>query len=42
MSDLTKADVREQLSNIDQIRDILFGSQRRDYTLRIDQSLFRR
>lgn len=37
MNSLTRADMRDQLSNIDQIRDILFGSQLRDYTTRIDQ-----
>lgn len=37
MSDLTKADLRERLGNIDQIRDILFGPQLRDYSTRLDQ-----
>jgi len=37
MSDLTKADLRERLGNIDQIRDILFGPQLREYTTRLDQ-----
>lgn len=37
MSDLTKADLRERLGNIDQIRDILFGSQLRDYSNRLEQ-----
>ena len=35
MSDLTKADLRERLGNIDQIRDILFGPQLREYTTRL-------
>ncbi len=37
MSDLTKADLRERLGNIDQIRDILFGPQLREYTTRLEQ-----
>jgi uncharacterized phage infection (PIP) family protein YhgE len=37
MSDLTKADLRERLGNIDQIRDILFGPQVREFAGRIDQ-----
>ncbi len=37
MSDLTKADLRERLGNIDQIRDILFGSQLRDFDMRLGQ-----
>jgi hypothetical protein len=31
MSQMTKDDVRERLGNIDQIRDIIFGTQIRDY-----------
>jgi prefoldin subunit 5 len=31
MSDITKEEVRERLGNIDQIRDIIFGAQTRDY-----------
>ncbi|NET33039.1 MAG: hypothetical protein F6K19_13640 [Cyanothece sp. SIO1E1] len=37
MNSLTKADVRDQLSNIDQIRDILFGSQLREHGNRLEQ-----
>ncbi|MEY2977080.1 MAG: hypothetical protein ACO31I_16505 [Prochlorotrichaceae cyanobacterium] len=37
MSDLTKADLRERLGNIDQIRDILFGPQLREYSTRLEQ-----
>lgn len=37
MSDLTKADLRERLGNIDQIRDILIGPQLRDYSSRLEQ-----
>jgi vacuolar-type H+-ATPase subunit I/STV1 len=37
MSDLTKADLRERLGNIDQLRDILFGPQLREYTNRLEQ-----
>lgn len=37
MSDLTKADLRERLGNIDQIRDILFGPQLREFTTRLEQ-----
>ena len=37
MSDLTKADIRERLGNIDQIRDILFGSRLRDFDARLEQ-----
>jgi DNA anti-recombination protein RmuC len=31
MSQITKEDVRERLGNVDQIRDIIFGAQTRDY-----------
>ncbi|GAB4379683.1 MAG: hypothetical protein Kow00121_34290 [Elainellaceae cyanobacterium] len=37
MNGMSKADFRDQISNIDQIRDILFGSQLRDYSNRLDQ-----
>lgn len=37
MNDETQANLRDRLGNIDQIRDILFGSQLRDYTSRLDQ-----
>lgn len=37
MTDLTKADLRDRLGNIDQIRDILFGSVLRDYSQRFEQ-----
>ena len=37
MSDLTKADLRERLGNIDQIRDILIGPQLREYSNRLEQ-----
>lgn len=37
MSDLTKADLRERLGNIDQIRDILLGPQLREYSNRLEQ-----
>ena len=37
MSDLTKADLREDLGNIDKIRDVLFGSQLREYSDRLEQ-----
>lgn len=37
MNDVTKADLRERLGNIDQIRDILFGSYLRDFTSRLEQ-----
>lgn len=35
--DITKADLRDRLGNIDQIRDILFGSQLREYSTRLEQ-----
>jgi F0F1-type ATP synthase membrane subunit b/b' len=31
MNQMTKEDVRERLGNVDQIRDIIFGAQTRDY-----------
>ncbi|MGA1626310.1 MAG: hypothetical protein ACO4AJ_11925 [Prochlorothrix sp.] len=37
MTDLTKADLRDRLGNIDQIRDILFGPQVREFVARLDQ-----
>lgn len=37
MNDDSKAALRERLGNIDQIRDILFGSQLRDYNTRLEQ-----
>ncbi|NEQ98085.1 MAG: hypothetical protein F6K30_15430, partial [Cyanothece sp. SIO2G6] len=37
MSDTARADLRNQLGNIDQIRDILFGAYLRDYSTRLDQ-----
>lgn len=37
MTDLTKADLRERLGNIDQIRDILFGPQIRELASRFEQ-----
>jgi len=37
MTDLTKADLRERLGNIDQIRDILFGPQIREFMGRLEQ-----
>ena len=37
MNDITKEEVRERLGNIDQIRDIIFGSQLRDYDNRLDR-----
>lgn len=37
MNDMAKADLRDRLGNIDQIRDILFGSQLREYGDRIEQ-----
>ncbi|KAM3112335.1 hypothetical protein [Phormidesmis sp. 146-33] len=35
MSDITKDEVREKLGNIDQIRDIIFGTQLREYDNRL-------
>jgi hypothetical protein len=37
MSDITKEEVRDRLGNIDQIRDIIFGAQLRDYDNRLMQ-----
>jgi hypothetical protein len=37
MSELIKADLRERLGNIDQIRDVLIGPQMRDYSNRLEQ-----
>lgn len=36
-NELTRASVRDQLGNIDQIREILFGSQLRGYSDRVEQ-----
>ena len=37
MSDITKDEVRDRLGNIDQIRDIIFGAQLRDYDNRLNK-----
>ncbi|BAZ13819.1 hypothetical protein NIES4071_56590 [Calothrix sp. NIES-4071] len=37
MSQMTRDDVRERLGNIDQIRDIIFGTQIRDYDNRFNK-----
>lgn len=37
MSEITREEVRERLGNIDQIRDIIFGAQLRDYNNRLDK-----
>lgn len=37
MSQMTRDDVRERLGNIDQIRDIIFGTQIRDYDNRFSK-----
>lgn len=37
MNDITKEEVRERLGNIDQIRDIIFGAQLRDYDNRLSK-----
>lgn len=37
MSEITKEDVRERLGNIGQIRDIIFGTQIREYNHRLDK-----
>jgi translation elongation factor EF-G len=37
MSEITREEVRERLGNIDQIRDIIFGAQLRDYDNRLDK-----
>ncbi len=37
MGELTKEEMRERLGNIDQIRDIIFGAQLREYSARFDK-----
>ncbi|HLO51667.1 MAG TPA: hypothetical protein VK211_24860 [Kamptonema sp.] len=37
MAEITKEEMRERLGNIDQIRDIIFGAQLRDYDNRFDR-----
>jgi len=37
MADITKEEMRDRLGNIDQIRDIIFGSQLRDFETRFDK-----
>ena len=37
MGEITKEEMRERLGNIDQIRDIIFGSRLREYDSRIDK-----
>jgi archaellum component FlaC len=37
MAEITKEEMRERLGNIDQIRDIIFGSQLRDYNSRFEK-----
>lgn len=37
MAELSKEQMRERLGNIDQIRDIIFGAQLREYDSRIDK-----
>lgn len=37
MPDITKEEIRDRLGNIDQIRDILFGPQLREYDTRCDK-----
>jgi DNA anti-recombination protein RmuC len=37
MGEITKEEMRERLGNIDQIRDIIFGPQLREYDRRIDK-----
>ncbi len=37
MADISKEEMRERLGNIDQIRDILFGGQSREYNNRFEQ-----
>lgn len=39
MSELNREDLRERLGNIDQIRDVIFGAQLRDYDSRIDSRI---
>jgi hypothetical protein len=38
MNKMTKDEVRERLGNIDQIRDIIFGAQMREYDTRLEQA----
>lgn len=38
MGDITKDEMRDRLGNIDQIRDIIFGAQLRDYNGRLDRA----
>ena len=33
MAEITKEEMRERLGNIDQIRDIIFGAQLREYDI---------
>lgn len=37
MADITKEEMRDRLGNIDQIRDIIFGSQLRDFETRFEK-----
>ena len=37
MADITKEEMKERLGNIDQIRDIIFGPQLRDYESRFEK-----
>lgn len=37
MAEITKEEMRERLGNIDQIRDIIFGAQLREYDSRFDK-----
>lgn len=37
MAEITKEEMRERLGNIDQIRDIIFGAQLRDYNNRFEK-----
>ena len=37
MAEITKEEMRERLGNIDQIRDIIFGAQLREYDNRFDK-----
>lgn len=37
MAELNKEEIRERLGNIDQIRDIIFGPQLREYNSRLDK-----
>lgn len=41
MSEISREEMREKLGNIDQIRDIIFGSKQREYDSRIEQSTLR-